>query len=192
MAERKYTLKDSKGTLISVQVRRDRRLKKAIHYHRQKDGSILMRIPYHYPMNQIRVLLDQLSSQLKEQKKLAERRTDSELQLRAESINRKYFSGKIEWRAIRWVSNMEKRLGSCTNGGSTDGHIRISDKIQNWPAWVVDYVIAHELVHRLHHDHSAAFWDTLNKGYPLAERARGFVRGVYFERGIADEEVEID
>lgn len=192
MADIQYTLEILTGKKITVFVRRDRRLKKSVQFLRQGDESILVRIPHRYPMNQIGVLLDQLSTQLKEQHILAERRTDSELQLRAEMINRKYFSGKIHWRAIRWVSNMERRLGSCTNGGSTDGHIRISDKIQNWPAWVVDYVIAHELVHRLHHDHSPAFWDTLTKGYPLSERARGFVKGVFYERGISEEGADID
>jgi predicted metal-dependent hydrolase len=78
---------------------------------------------------------------------------------------------------------MEKRLGSCTNGGPTDGHIRISDKIKNWPDWVVDYVIAHELVHRAHSNHSKEFWYMLTAGYPLTERARGFIKGVGFTEG---------
>lgn len=192
MTDTQYTLENIHGKKISVYMRRDRRLKKSIHFSRQADGSILMRIPHRYPKNQIGVLLDQLSTQLEQQIKLAERRTDSELQSRAEKINRKYFAGRIHWRAIRWVNNMEQCLGSCTNGGSTDGHIRISDKIRDWPAWVVDYVIAHELVHRLHNDHSPDFWETLTKAYPLSERARGFIKGVYFERGIADEEADID
>ena len=103
-------------------------------------------------------------------------------------INKKYFGGQIEWEAIRWVGNMETRLGSCTNGGSTDGHIRISDKIKGWPQWVVDYVIAHELVHRLHPDHSKAFWETLSGGYPKTERARGFIQGIGFADGQQYEE----
>ena len=114
---------------------------------------------------------------------MAEKRTDAELQLRAEAINKRYFKSKIQWHAIRWVGNMEKRLGSCTNGGPTDGHIRISDKIKNWPQWVIDYVIAHELVHRLHSDHSKDFWATLTEGYPKTERARGFIEGIGFAEG---------
>jgi hypothetical protein len=78
---------------------------------------------------------------------------------------------------------MNSRLGSCTNGGSTDGHIRISDKIKGWPQWVIDYVIAHELVHRLHADHSKSFWKTLMEAYPKTERARGFIQGVGFTDG---------
>lgn len=188
MGEQKYRITDINGNAVPVHVRQDHRLKKSSRWQWQKDGSILLRIPAHLPKRQIGILLDQVADQLSQQKKLAERRTDAELQLRAEMINRKYFKGKIEWRAIRWVGNMEQRLGSCTTGGPTDGHIRISEKIRDWPDWVVDYVIAHELVHRLHANHSSAFWETLNQGYPLTERARGFIKGIGFAEGTAYEE----
>jgi hypothetical protein len=78
---------------------------------------------------------------------------------------------------------MQSRLGSCTHGGVSDGQIRISDKIKGWPDWVVDYVIAHELLHRRHPNHSDAFWNDLKTAYPLTERARGFIHGVGFAAG---------
>ncbi len=188
MQDEKYQLHDVNGKRVDVFVRRDKRLKKSSRWERQVDGSILLRIPYRLPKRQIGNLLDQVALQLMSRKVIAEKRTDAELQLRAEAINKKYFKSKIQWHAIRWVGNMEKRLGSCTNGGPTDGHIRISDRLKNWPDWVVDYVIAHELVHRLHNDHSQAFWDTLTEGYPLTERARGFIKGVGFLENTAFEE----
>jgi predicted metal-dependent hydrolase len=183
MVEQKYFIKDKEGKELPVFLRRDKRLKKSSRWQREPDGSILLRVPYRLPKRQIRNLLDQISSQLKKQVKQVKRRTDADLQKRAEYLNQKYFGGKIEWQAIRWVGNMNQRLGSCTNGGSTDGHIRISDKIKSWPQWVVDYVIAHELVHRIHQNHSKAFWSALTEGYPLTERARGFIRGVGFSEG---------
>jgi len=86
---------------------------------------------------------------------------------------------------------MRSLLGSCSKGGTTDGEIRISDKIKSWPDWVVDDVIAHELLHRKHPNHSAAFWSELRQAYPLTERARGFARGFMFAVGHPlDEEVE--
>jgi predicted metal-dependent hydrolase len=183
MADKKFTIQDKNGKEISVFVRRDKRLKKTSRWHWQEDRSILLRVPYRMPNRYIRQHIDQIAAQLEKKEKLAERRTDAELQQRAEIINKKYFGGKIEWRAIRWVGNMNQRLGSCTNGGSTDGHIRISDKIKDWPQWVIDYVIAHELVHRKHPDHSKDFWATLTNGYPKTERARGFIQGMGFAEG---------
>lgn len=183
MPTKGYTVQDKNGTTISVEVRRDKRLKKTARWQWESKDSILLRVPYRLPNRVIQQHIDQIARQLEKQSRLAERRTDAGLQARAESINRQYFGGKIEWRAIRWVGNMNTRLGSCTNGGPTDGHIRISDKIRNWPQWVVDYVIAHELVHRYHANHSPEFWQTLTEGYPLAERARGFIRGMGFAEG---------
>jgi predicted metal-dependent hydrolase len=188
MADQKFTLTDNNQKQITVLVRKDKRLSKTSRWVWQKDGTILLRVPPKMSKIDIHRMVDQLAGQLEKRSQLAERRTDAELQHRAEQINRKYFGGKIQWRAIRWVENMEHRLGSCTNGGSTDGHIRISDKIKNWPDWVVDYVIAHEMVHRLHANHNAAFWETLTKGYPQSERARGFIQGVGFAEGEAFEE----
>jgi predicted metal-dependent hydrolase len=95
----------------------------------------------------------------------------------------KYFDGQIRWQAIRWVDNMQQRLGSCTRGGVTDGHIRISSRMRTWPDWVVDYVIAHELLHRRYPNHSPEFWADLKRAYPLTERAQGFIEGVGFTQG---------
>jgi len=188
MADKKHILLDSTNQPVTILVRRDKRLKKSSRYTRQPDGSILLRIPYRLPKSQVGGLLDKIAVQLQKQAVLAERRTDLELQQRAGRINKRYFHGKIQWQAIRWVGNMDQRLGSCTNGGATDGHIRISARIKGWPDWVVDYVIAHELVHRLHPNHSQAFWDTLRSGYPLVERARGFIQGIGYDQGIRFDE----
>jgi predicted metal-dependent hydrolase len=188
MSDSRDTITDINGQQVVVIVRRDKRLKKNSHWRWQKDGTILLRVPYRLPKHVIGQHLDQIATQLQKQEKLAERRTDAGLQGRAEYINKKHFGGKIEWCAIRWVGNMNHRLGSCTTGGLTDGQIRISEKIRNWPQWVIDYVIAHELVHRLYANHSSEFWDTLITGYPLAEKARGFIEGAGFSEGITYEQ----
>ncbi|MFC1996129.1 YgjP-like metallopeptidase domain-containing protein [Chloroflexota bacterium] len=183
MADQKHIIKDKDGKHITVVLRRDKRLKKSSRWGWEADGTISLRVPNRFPKRQIPRLLKQITEQLDKNIIKAKGRTDADLQERAESINNKYFGGRIEWRAIRWVANMNNRLGSCTNGGSTDGHIRISNKIKHWPQWVIDYVIAHELVHRLHPDHSKTFWDTLTQAYSKTERARGFIQGVGFVYG---------
>jgi Protein of unknown function DUF45 len=72
---------------------------------------------------------------------------------------------------IRWVDDMTTRWGSCT---SATGAIRISSRLSAFPPWVVDYVIVHELAHLTEPNHSAHFW-TLVNGYPLVERATGYL-----------------
>lgn len=183
LTDKIYEVETAQGKIVQITVRRDRRLKKSSRWQWQDKREILLRVPHRLPGRVVERQIDEIAVQLQKQGKLAERRTDAGLQARAEYLNRKYFKGAIEWRAIRWVNNMEVRLGSCSNGGTTDGHIRISEKIKGWPQWVVDYVIAHELVHRQHPNHSNDFWQTLAEGYPLTERARGFIRGVSFIQG---------
>ena len=73
--------------------------------------------------------------------------------------------------SIRWVDNQEWRWGSCT---PLDGTIRISSRLAAEPAWVLDYVIVHELAHLLVPGHSQVFWALVGR-YPRTERARGFL-----------------
>ena len=73
--------------------------------------------------------------------------------------------------SIRWVGNQQLRWGSCT---PSDGTIRLSDRLAEYPGWVLDYVIVHELAHLVVAGHNAEFW-ALVDAYPLTERARGFL-----------------
>jgi hypothetical protein len=72
---------------------------------------------------------------------------------------------------IRWVENQQKRWGSCT---PFDGTIRISDRLAEYPSWVLEYVVVHELAHLVEPSHGPAFKALVNR-YPRAERARGFL-----------------
>ncbi|HEY2812464.1 MAG TPA: M48 family metallopeptidase [Acidimicrobiales bacterium] len=73
--------------------------------------------------------------------------------------------------SVRFVSNQNSLWGSCTID-SRD--IRISDRLSSFPAWVLDYVLVHELAHLAVANHSKRFWSLVNR-YPRAERARGFL-----------------
>jgi len=183
MENQRYQIRSKNGDLVTVTLKRDKRLTKTSRWERLTDGTLLLRVPHRLPRYRVAALLEQVAGQLDKVVAVRAQRTDADLQQRADAINKKHFSGKISWNAIRWVGNMQSRLGSCTRGGPTDGQIRISDKIKDWPDWVIDYVIAHEILHRRHPNHSSAFWKELNSAYPRAEQARGFIQGVSFVAG---------
>ena len=166
---------------ISVEVVRDGRLRTRIHWEWHGD-RVRIRAPRQVPQRELDRHVSEIVEEVRRRRTKARHRADSDLEAIARRINERYFGGEISWHSIRWVGNMRKRLGSCTVGGPTDGDIRISDQIQGWPAWVIEYVVAHELVHRLHPNHSQEFWAYLSR-YPKAERARGFILGVAFQQG---------
>lgn len=109
-------------------------------------------------------------------RRMAERRRrdrltgEGALEQRARELADRYLDG-LRPRSITWVSNQRSRWGSCT---PDEGAIRLSSTLADFPQWVRDYVIVHELAHLAVADHSPAFWNLVYR-YPLAERARGFL-----------------
>lgn len=66
------------------------------------------------------------------------------------------------------IRDTSSRWGSCTS----DGHISLSWRLLLSPEWVCDYVIAHEVAHLTHMDHSADFWQLCKRLAPQTERAK--------------------
>ncbi|WP_205471113.1 M48 family metallopeptidase [Nocardioides sp. SYSU D00038] len=99
--------------------------------------------------------------------------SDDALMQRARDLSDRWLGGLATPSSVRWVDNQRSRWGSCTPGDRT---IRLSSRLQGMPAWVIDYVLVHELAHLLEPGHDAAFWAWVNR-YPKAERARGYLLG---------------
>lgn len=62
------------------------------------------------------------------------------------------------------------------------GIVRLNPDLAAMPTWVLEAVIAHELAHAVHLDHSDAFWTLLRQVCPNTDRARGFLEGVGWHR----------
>jgi predicted metal-dependent hydrolase len=99
---------------------------------------------------------------------------DEELQERARDLSQRFFDGVADPVSVTWSDRQQRRWGSCT---PAEGTIRLSRRLAGMPAWVLDYVLVHELAHLLVPDHSPRFWEHVER-YPLAERAKGFLMGV--------------
>lgn len=70
------------------------------------------------------------------------------------------------------VKEQEQRWGSCTPAGN----ILLNWRIFLAPASVVDYVLAHELAHLKHMDHSKEYWETLRMLLPDYEEKKEWLR----------------
>ena len=135
------------------------------------EGRIQVRIPAWLSEEQERETVEKLVAKVR--KRTTPRRlSDAQLAERAERLNRTLLDGRARPGSIRWVSNQNSRWGSCT---LSTGAIRISDRLQNVPDYVLDSVIVHELVHTfIRGGHSEEFWEWANRA-PKAERARGYL-----------------
>lgn len=112
--------------------------------------------------------------------------SDDILMTRAGELSGLYLEGRAEPASVRWVGNQKSRWGSCT---PSDRTIRLSERLQGMPAWVVDYVLLHELAHLVVPSHGAEFWALVER-YPRTERARGFLDGVAMAAGLPEPDAD--
>jgi predicted metal-dependent hydrolase len=166
--------RDSKPTNdpwpVAVQVVRSARRKRTVGARVDGDTIIVM-LPARMSATEERRWTEQMVGKLRAARLRRELNRDRTLPARAEALNERYFGGRLRWSSIDYVTDQQRRLGSCT---PATGAIRISHRLATVPVWVSDYVIVHELAHLEHPNHSKAFWTAVNR-YRLAERARGYL-----------------
>ncbi len=105
---------------------------------------------------------------------------DEALARRCTQLAARHLDGAAKPAAVRWVAPMRTRWASCT---PADGTIRVSDRLREAPAWVLDYVLVHELAHLLVPGHDERFW-ALVRRYPRTERAIGYLEGLSAAAGL--------
>ena len=92
------------------------------------------------------------------------------------------FPDRPEIAAARFSTRQGSRWGSYSTRTRT---IHLNAAIRLMPPWVLEAVIAHELAHVTHPDHSPAFWALLREVCPQTDRARAFLEGVsWFGRSL--------
>lgn len=155
-----------------VEVRRSARRRRTVSAHRVGD-TIVVAVPARMSRaDEARYVAELVDRITRSERKL--RHSDRDLAARAAELATRYLGGRATPASVRWVDNMASRWGSCT---PVDGTIRLSRRLDGMPAYVLDYVLLHELVHLLVPGHGPAFWSEL-AGFPRLERARGFLEGV--------------
>jgi len=153
-------------------VRRSHRRTRTVSAYR-KDGKVIVMIPARFTRAEETEWVDTMLGKLIRSEQRG-RRTDEQLMRRARELARDYLQAQVQPASVRWVSNMTTRWGSCTTG---EGTIRLSDRLQTMPTWVIDYVLLHELAHLIEPSHNARFWHWVDQ-YPKSERAKGYLEGV--------------
>ena len=141
-----------------------------------KNGELVVRAPARMSDRELAPIIEKLQKRLRKKTNRIPK-TDDDLEAMAQQLNQTYFSGRLKWQSIRYVTNQNRRFGSCT---PSLGTIRLSDRLASMPDWVLKYVIVHELAHLEEANHGPNFWALVNR-YPLTERARGYLMAIGLE-----------
>lgn len=155
-----------------VEVRRSRRRRSTVAAYREDDRVVVM-IPARMSRAEEQEWVATMLARL-ERSERRRKPSDAALMRRAKDLNARYLDGMATPGTVRWVDNQNSRWGSCT---PADRAIRLSRRLEGMPAWVIDYVLVHELAHLLELGHTARFWSLVDR-FPKAERAKGFLEGV--------------
>ena len=183
--------KISDGELdISISIIRSKR--KSIGLEVRPDGCVLARIPARLSDRELKKFLDGHKEWVFQKKKLLEdrqksRETSSALPVREltpedmEKIKAKflervqYFSGLMEVTYGKFTIRSQKtRWGSC----SGKGNLNFNYQLYYLTEKLLDYVVVHELAHRIHMNHSPAFWKEVEKYCPDHKECRRKLRAV--------------
>lgn len=70
------------------------------------------------------------------------------------------------------LRDTRSRWGSCTSSGN----LMLSWRLIMAPPLVLDYVVAHEVAHLIHMDHSPDFWSVVERLYPGWQSERDWLR----------------
>jgi predicted metal-dependent hydrolase len=154
-----------------VEIRRSTRRRRTVSAYREGDKTVVL-MPARMSKAEERHWVSTMLARLEAQERRS-RPTDDQLWIRAQQLSAKYLDARATPRSVRWVDNQRSRWGSCT---VQDGSIRLSDRLQGMPEWILDYVLLHELAHLLEPSHGARFWRLLET-FPDVERAKGFLDG---------------
>ena len=88
---------------------------------------------------------------------------------RIRTINKEHFQVELGKISVRGQS---KILGSCTG----NGNLSFNWRLMLAPAAIVDYVIVHELAHRIEMNHSPRFWHLVSSACPEYALHRQWIR----------------
>lgn len=161
----------------SVELRRNaRRTRNAA--ARRENGQAIVELPLFVPAAEEQQWLDVMMARLRRhESRRRDGRSDAALLRRASELHATFLTSAGRSvpppRSVTWVGNQDQRWGSCTPRAGT---IRISSRLKDFPQWVIDYVLLHELAHLAEPGHGPAFLALLHR-YPRTQEAEGYLAG---------------
>lgn len=173
-------ISDTKDGSIKINVVKSAARRKTLQAkYDDKNCMLTVAVPVIAKDEEIREFVDRCLKKLKSRQK--SERNQASLHRRALELARKYFGLSMKFKSISYTDNYTRAWGKCY---TATGEICIHNRLIDFPEWVEDYVIIHELAHLIEPNHGPAFWK-LAERYSLKERAVGFLMA----KGIEEEEI---
>ncbi len=141
---------------------------------RLRGKTLLVSAPHRVPARELEETILQLARRLVRRSRADAVNSDGG----AEAIARKVaarFDDPPDVAEVRFVTNQRSRWGSYSR---KTGIVRLNAALRQMPPWVLEAVVAHELAHTFHLDHSPVFWELVRSVCPRTDRARAFLEGV--------------
>lgn len=154
-----------------VRVIKSSRRRRSISAYREH-GAIVIQVPARLSNSKIQEVIPEMVEKILS-REAREKMSDKELFERALELLEKYLPEfKVSPVSVVWRS-MSERWGSCT---TQDRTIRISDRLNGAPDYVVDYLLVHELIHLEIPDHGDGFENLLAR-FERSDLASAFLEG---------------
>lgn len=154
-----------------IRVIRSTRRKRSMSAYREH-GAIVIQVPARLSNSKVSEVIPELVQKILN-REAREKMTENALFARSLHLLDLYLPEfttrpvSVEWRS------MNERWGSCT---TIDRTIRISDRLNGAPDYVIDYLLVHELIHLEIPDHGTRFESLLSR-FEGGEKASAYLDG---------------
>lgn len=183
-----YILKTKKEEILVKIVRSNRRSAGL----EVKGEQVTARVPFRFPQEDVIQMIESHAKWITEKLELARERKKngttihiSPEDLTEENIAqmKEKFRQKVETYAKLMgvtygritIRNQKTRWGSC----SSDGNLNFNFKLFFLPEHLMDYVVVHELAHRIHMNHSKDFWKVVETYCPEYKKCTQELKHIY-------------
>ena len=154
-----------------VRVIKSSRRRRSISAYREH-GAIVIQVPARLSNSKIQEVIPEMVEKILS-REAREKMSDEALFERAQELLERYLPDfRAKPVSVLWRS-MNERWGSCT---TLDRTIRISDRLNGAPEYVVDYLLIHELIHLEVADHGQKFEELLNR-FEKCDLANAYLEG---------------
>ena len=139
----------------------------------KRGGEVIIRAPRRMPLSDVKKVVESYRDWLEKAIEASKRLPELPDEREQEALRRKakqLLPPLVDrWAKVMGVTPTSLRITSArTRFGSCSGRngLCFSLFLMQYPPEAIEYVVVHELSHIRHHDHSAAFWATVERYLP--------------------------